>query len=207
MARFKRRRLWIVIGALIVMMALVSTALLMLRPSISASSGGATATPTLIASLCTSGATAAPFAAAEGSSAAFPCPPTRSVLTVPTPLGTIQTIYYVAELDGKRYEMMIADYGKVFSGGLTGILRSIVLDRTKASTIEEYLMTERASEASTLNEVSGQLISADNGTRAARIKLYVVGKKLYRVAVAAPLADIESTPLRAFLDSFNIPNE
>jgi hypothetical protein len=207
MTLFKRRRAWILGAAVVVIVGIAVAVAILLRPTGSASSGGATATPTLIASLCTAGASPAPFMSAEGAGAEFPCPPTRSVLTVPTPLGTIQTIVYVSEVEGKRYEIMIADYGTVFSGGLTGILRGIVLDRTKASTMDEYRMKERSSQSSTLNEASGLAISADDGTRAARLRLYVVGKKLYRIGVAAPLNEVDNAAYMAFLDSFVIPAE
>jgi hypothetical protein len=199
-----------VIGVLLVVIVLIGgAAALLLRPSapVSVADGGPTPTPTLIASLCGSGASPAPFMTDEGAGADFPCDPHRTVLTVPTPLGTIQTIVYVAEINGVRYEMMVADYGTVFSGGLTGILRGIVLDRTKASTMDEYLMKETSSKADTLNDSSGQIATAENETRAMRMKLYAVGKKLYRIAVSAPKTEIDDAPLTTFLASFVIPAE
>ncbi|MBX3061686.1 MAG: hypothetical protein KF726_01860 [Anaerolineae bacterium] len=210
----RRRRIGLFIGALIVVLiAVVGGVALLLSTAVSGAAASSNGTPgivataTLVASLCSSGAAPAQYAIPQESAGAdFPCPPTRGVRQVSTPLGNIEVIYYVSELEGIRYEVMISDYGTVFGGDLTGILRAIVMDRTRASTLEEYLMQERSKEEVTLNNSSGVSVSADDGKLAVNFKLYVVGKKLYRIAVVAPLASINDPLYASFLDSFTIPD-
>ena len=155
--------------------------------------------------ICASDATPAPFTATiESTGAIFPCQPTRYTVQTSTPIGNIPIVYYASDVGSSHYEIMVADYGSVFSGDLTGILRGIVLDRTKASTLDEFQVTEKSTSAISMNDLSGSLITAENATRAARIKLYAVGKKLYRISVLAPLDQINDPRYTAFLDSFTI---
>jgi hypothetical protein len=155
--------------------------------------------------LCNSQDAATLFtASAEGFSAQFPCTPKHGTTDVMMPIGKIPVVYYVADVNSTRYEVMVADYGAVFGGDLTNILRSIVLDRTKASTMGEFELKEKSSKAITENNVSGELIRAENGINAARIKLLLIGKTLYRVTVRGPLDEIDQDSNSAFLDSFSL---
>jgi hypothetical protein len=203
-----KRRTWYLLGlTLSIFVIVLVAAMLLSRSSVrtETTSIDNLYTPTLSGNLCNSQDASTLFtASAEGFSAQFPCTPKHGTTDVMMPIGNIPIVYYVADVNSTRYEVMIADYSAVFGGDLTNILRSIVLDRTKASTIDEFELKEKSSKAITENNVSGEFIRAENRINAARIKLLLIGKTLYRVTVRGPLDEIDQDRNSAFLDSFSL---
>jgi hypothetical protein len=159
------------------------------------------------AKVCDSGTASVFFMASEGFGAKFPCEPLQTVQDVKTVMGTLSVTHYAAETGNSRYDLLYTDYSAFFGGELNGIVRSIVLNRFKEASMTEFNATETSAKAIKLGTLEGEEVIGANDKRSVRFQVFVVGKKLFRIAVVAPNADIKAAHHTEFLASLKIEAE